>query len=342
MKQKEPIKLKLILIGGPGTGKTQLLNQFVNNQYHENYQKTIGIDFFNKTNTISNLSNTEDVEVRAQIWDTGGEERFRSFMPDYLKDSKTVGIVVTPDDLETLPFYNTLAKTHTETAPIYVIINKIDLYNKEKVKSAIDTIKKNMPDAHILLTSAKTKEGVNKVFQTMERGAYAYSQGVRLIPKGKVIEQPPRSSPTVIERIEMFVSAHKLWMRGNAALIVGIVVALAVVAAVPGLNVIVAGGLTALALAGIVAAATLLLWNAVCAFGNWLNNRMSKEIYSDSGINEDLPELPKKNFIPSQTPTNTNINQPTVHLSPLPGDIPAPDQPTPLNNDPNQKPEGPG
>ena len=66
------IKLKLIVVGNQGTGKSSILNRFVNETFDENYQATIGLDFHSKNITI------HDQDVRLIIYDTAGQEKFRS------------------------------------------------------------------------------------------------------------------------------------------------------------------------------------------------------------------------------------------------------------------------
>lgn len=49
------LKLKLIVVGDQSTGKSCLLNRFVNDKFEENYQATIGLDFQSKNVTIHDL-----------------------------------------------------------------------------------------------------------------------------------------------------------------------------------------------------------------------------------------------------------------------------------------------
>lgn len=64
--------IKIILLGKNGTGKTSIMNRYVNNRFLHNYKATIGADFLRKDLII------KDREYILQIWDTAGQERFQS------------------------------------------------------------------------------------------------------------------------------------------------------------------------------------------------------------------------------------------------------------------------
>jgi hypothetical protein len=80
-------KYKVVFLGDQGTGKTSIIKAFVYSAFDANYQATIGIDFLSKTMSL------EDRTVRLQIWDSAGQERFRSLIPSYIRDS-SVAVVV--------------------------------------------------------------------------------------------------------------------------------------------------------------------------------------------------------------------------------------------------------
>lgn len=79
---------KVILLGDTSTGKTCIIERFVNNKFEDKdnvyfiiTQPTIGIDFLGKN--VTHQSTT----CRLQLWDTAGQERYRSLIPSYLKDA---------------------------------------------------------------------------------------------------------------------------------------------------------------------------------------------------------------------------------------------------------------
>ena len=81
------MKLKLIVVGNQGTGKSCILNRFVNETFEENYQATIGLDFQSKNITI------HDQDVRLIIYDTAGQEKFRSLIPMYIREAQIILLI---------------------------------------------------------------------------------------------------------------------------------------------------------------------------------------------------------------------------------------------------------
>jgi len=98
-----PVKkamVKLLLIGDDQTGKSALLHRWMYNKFNENYQPTTGADFLAKEVMVDNK------KVTVQIWDTSGQERFRSLGIAFYRGSDACIIVcdfargVTVDHLE--------------------------------------------------------------------------------------------------------------------------------------------------------------------------------------------------------------------------------------------------
>lgn len=81
------VKIKLLVIGDQSVGKTCLLERFVNDSFTESTLSTIGIDFRIKYLEI------EKIKIKLQIWDTGGQERFRTITRSYFKGSHGVLLV---------------------------------------------------------------------------------------------------------------------------------------------------------------------------------------------------------------------------------------------------------
>ncbi len=80
-------KFKIIFLGDQGVGKSAILNRFSHDKFEPNYQATIGLDFHTKNVTIDN------VNVRLLLYDTAGQEKFKSLIPIYIRDANIVIIV---------------------------------------------------------------------------------------------------------------------------------------------------------------------------------------------------------------------------------------------------------
>ena len=73
---------KILILGDSNSGKTSLLDRLVNNQFMNCYISTIGIDFNVKTIRLE-----DETKVKLQIWDSCGQERFRSLTRSYYRNS---------------------------------------------------------------------------------------------------------------------------------------------------------------------------------------------------------------------------------------------------------------
>lgn len=71
---------KIILIGSSYTGKTSLIIRFVNDKYDQNYLNTVGVDLKSQTLKI------KDTLTRVNIWDTTGQEKFKSLTKSYFRN----------------------------------------------------------------------------------------------------------------------------------------------------------------------------------------------------------------------------------------------------------------
>ena len=77
-------KFKYILVGDSGSGKTSFVNHFVEEVFISSYDMTIGVDFLFKTKTY------QDKTIKFQIWDTAGQEMFRSLTSCYYKGATAI------------------------------------------------------------------------------------------------------------------------------------------------------------------------------------------------------------------------------------------------------------
>lgn len=123
---------KVIMIGNIAVGKTCLLSYFMENKFNKEYSCTVGIDFKIKTIVLSS-----DCKVDMQIWDTSGEERFKTITRQYYRDA--AGIVLVFDVTNEKSFtditnwmddINTSAK---RSVNIVLVGNKTDLIEKRCV-----------------------------------------------------------------------------------------------------------------------------------------------------------------------------------------------------------------
>ena len=85
--KREPIEVKLVMIGESSVGKSSIVTRLVYNNFKFDTNTTIGGSFCGMVKKHNNR------EYKFQIWDTAGQERFRSLVPMYVKNSQIILLV---------------------------------------------------------------------------------------------------------------------------------------------------------------------------------------------------------------------------------------------------------
>ena len=124
--------IKIILVGDTGTGKSNLINVCCNLQFNPNSPSNISCSSLEKKIIINNI------EYNIKLWDTAGQEKFRSLNNLFIKEAKICIFVYDYTDRKTFEDLEFWVKTVDELLgkdPILgVVANKSDLILKEKVK----------------------------------------------------------------------------------------------------------------------------------------------------------------------------------------------------------------
>lgn len=131
-KKVKPKEFKAILLGESGTGKTSLINVSVGKKFYEGIPSTLASSFVSKK-----FEKGED-EYALDLWDTNGQEKYRSMTKLFIKNSKIIIYVYSTDNrnsFENLQYwYETSKEILGDDIVIGVVGNKSDLYLHENVK----------------------------------------------------------------------------------------------------------------------------------------------------------------------------------------------------------------
>ena len=156
------IVIKIVTAGEGGTGKTTLLHRYVNKAFNAELKMTIGVEFFVKTIML------EDQEYALQLWDFGGQERFRFMLQSYLIGAKGAILMVDLTRMHTLSTMGEwvdLLRSKDANLPIILIGSKLDLVDKISVEeSDLIPLVEKFQLSGILKISSKTGENVENVF----------------------------------------------------------------------------------------------------------------------------------------------------------------------------------
>ena len=187
---------KIILIGDSGVGKTNILTRYVNNEFSFSTQSTVGVEFSGKT--IKKDGKT----IKLQIWDTAGEERYRSITSAYYKGSKGAFVVYDISNRVTFENINKwideLKSKGDEDIIIMLVGNKSDLEDKREVQ--IEEVENKSKLNHIAFceTSAKNGKNIEEAFDSL------INEIMKSVEKAKKIElkKLQNSKPIILEEKE--------------------------------------------------------------------------------------------------------------------------------------------
>ena len=168
---KYDYSFKMIVIGDAGVGKSCLTNRAAKDKFISNYSPTIGFEF------LSFSTNIDNKIVKLQIWDTCGQEVYRSLITNFYRNASLAMMVYSIDSKESFLHINQwLKEVRIQSNPdvkIILIGNKADLENERTVD--YDVAQKFKEENQILYfeeTSAKTGLNSKKVFEEAARILY--------------------------------------------------------------------------------------------------------------------------------------------------------------------------
>lgn len=161
------IELKIILSGNVAVGKTSIIERYINGSFQEKYNSTIQAEY--KTKIINEDENTS---LRLNIWDTAGQEKFKSITRQFYRDSHGAIIVFDLTKKDTFDDVNNWIKEiknngNTDTV-IMVLGNKSDLINEREVLE--EDIKNMLNDKFVYFdVSAKEGNNISLAFDTLKK-----------------------------------------------------------------------------------------------------------------------------------------------------------------------------
>ena len=161
-KEKYEYKFKFIIVGNGFVGKSNISYRFVNGKFAEEYKATIGLDFASKIITV----NENDIKI--EIWDTAGQECFKSISKGYYKN--TVCAIVVYDITDRESFNNAISwieeckNNCAKIVNLILIGNKCDLEQNRVVSTGEGEDLANRFNMKFYETSALTGKNIDKLF----------------------------------------------------------------------------------------------------------------------------------------------------------------------------------
>ena len=167
------LEVRLVTLGDSKVGKTSLILRYVDDEFNLNYLSTMGFDLKIKKIKLSN-----NKEVKVKIFDTAGQERFKSIASNYLK--KAEGIILVYDITDRISFENIdnwvddINKEGENSKAIILIGNKSDKEDERAIqKEEGEKLAKNCCGGiKFYETSCQTGENVEKAINDLVNDVY--------------------------------------------------------------------------------------------------------------------------------------------------------------------------
>ena len=184
---------KIVLIGDSSVGKTNILSKYISDEYDPDTQATIGVELSTKNYTFDNN------EVKVQIWDTAGQEKYRSITSSYYKGAH--GCLLVYDITRKATFENIdkwlaeIKLSSNNEINMILIGNKCDLEDKREVSIEEAQNKAKLLNMAFMETSALNGTNVEKAFNELVNNVYQNNKqifhqdvNIRIDDKDKGVE----------------------------------------------------------------------------------------------------------------------------------------------------------
>ena len=182
MTESDSESIKVVLLGESGVGKTSIISQFTTHTFDLHRQTSLSAQFTSKSLEFKDLGQS----IKFDIWDTVGQEKYRSLARIFYKDAKVIIFVydiTNEKSFEGLTnYWYDETKDNWDGNPILAVVgNKIDLYTKQKISNNDGKAFADKIGAIFQLTSALSDSGISTLFENIGKTylvpGYDYQSG---------------------------------------------------------------------------------------------------------------------------------------------------------------------
>ncbi|KAJ6252541.1 ras and ef-hand domain-containing protein [Anaeramoeba flamelloides] len=168
-KSTKPL-LKMLLIGNSQVGKSCLLKMFCDNEFSFDVISTVGVDFRNMERDFDGET------VKVQIWDTAGQEKFRTITSNYYRNAQGVAVIYDVTNEESFNQVNVWFEEIKKNAPEYIstvlLGNKVDLEDERVVTKEQGENLAKQNNCPYFEVSAKSGVNVDTAFNKLMDSSY--------------------------------------------------------------------------------------------------------------------------------------------------------------------------
>ena len=151
--------VKIIIIGDSGVGKTNFMFRFADNTFNSLHVSTVGLDYKSKIIILPSSKK----KVKIQIWDTAGQDRFRSITKNYYKGAHGIILIYDITNQKTFEnvknWINQIKEEVSNKVTIILVGNKIDDEDHRVVST--EQGEKMANDFGLMFFECSAKSGVN-------------------------------------------------------------------------------------------------------------------------------------------------------------------------------------
>ena len=187
----EIISFKIITIGNCGVGKTSILQRFIEGTFNEDLMPTFGMNYKIKINTLKNGK-----KIQLKLFDTAGQEKYRSLSKSFFKNVDGVLFVYALNDKNSFDNIKHWIKTFIDNhngkkdIPLYLIENKNDLEKEVNKELVNDFLLENINFKFKSISAKLNKDNsINELFQEISEILYIdYKESGKENRKQKIIK----------------------------------------------------------------------------------------------------------------------------------------------------------
>ena len=166
---KKKLKIKVIVIGDGGVGKTSLIQKFTQGTFKTDYIKTIGAQLTNYKTEINGY------RIELIFWDIAGQDDFHFLRPSFYRASKAAIIVYSLEEnhlgersFDHITSWYEDIKQYCGEIPVVVFANKVDLIHEQSLdKAKIQNLVNEQNFLGYYITSAKTGHGLDDAYNAL-------------------------------------------------------------------------------------------------------------------------------------------------------------------------------
>ena len=156
---------KILILGDYSVGKTSFLNRYVSNSFLSKTLSTLGVEY-----VLKNAKMKDGSIVKLQIWNTVGQERFRTITKSFFKGAHAIVLifsVIDSDSFNNVRKWITQIRDSADKDVILILAgNKNDCEDRKVDKSEAEELA-NEFNIKYFDCSAKTGENINKAFEEL-------------------------------------------------------------------------------------------------------------------------------------------------------------------------------